>query len=310
MELIRGIHNLSPRHRGCIATIGNFDGVHLGHKKILDQVIEKAAEFALPSQVIIFEPLPREYFAGSRAPARLTRFREKVLVLQQHAIDRLLCLRFNRTLARMPPEVFVKRILVDGLAIRFLVVGDDFRFGRDREGNYALLQKAGQNYGFEVTNTHSFMMDGDRVSSTRIRFALQRGDLVTAEKLLGRPYRISGRVMPGDKMGRRIGFPTANIRLARQVSPVQGVFASRVYGLPGDPFDAIVNIGTRPTVGGNENRLEVYILDFEKDIYGIQLHVDLLGKIRDETQFQSIDDLKRQIRQDLSAARNFFANLS
>ncbi len=306
MELIRGFSNLLPRHRGCVATIGNFDGVHLGHQAVLKQVARKAAELRLASQVIIFEPLPREFFAGPQAPARLTRLREKVVVMQQFPIDRLLCLHFNQSLANMPAERFIEHILVNGLGIRYLVVGDDFRFGKDREGHFGVLQQAGRQYGFEVARMDSFTIDGQRASSTLIRRALQCGDMTEAAKLLGRPYRISGRVVGGDRLGRRLGYPTANLRLGRQVSPVSGVFAARVYGLDTPPLNGVVNIGTRPTVGGTDNRLEVHLLDFSGDIYGRYVHVDLIHKLREERHFQSIDALIHQIDADVIFARDFF----
>ncbi len=305
MELIRGISNLLPRHRGCVATIGNFDGVHRGHQAVLKQVTAKAIELKLPSQVVIFEPLPREFFAGPKAPARLTRFREKIQVLQQFSIDRLLCLRFNQALADMPPEKFIDHILVAGLAVRYLVVGDDFRFGRKRQGHFSMLQEAGKECGFVVTSMESFTIDRQRVSSTLIRHALQCGDMVGATKLLGRPYRISGRVVKGDKLGHQLGYPTANIRLGRQVSPVGGVFAAKVYGLNEGPMNGIANIGSRPTVGGKDNRLEVHLLDFNHDIYGQHLHVDLLHKLRDELRFESIEALIKQIQRDVSLAYDF-----
>ena len=306
MELIRGEHNLRPKHRGCVATIGNFDGVHLGHQTVLGQVATKAAELNLPSQVIIFEPLPREFFMARRAPARLTRFREKVQALQRFSVDRLLCLHFNRTLAEMPAQRFIERILVQGLAIRYLVVGDDFRFGKNRQGNFSVLRASGRQHGFTVAHMHTFEVDAERVSSTRIRTALQNGQLSVAEKLLGRPYRMSGRVVHGDKLGKKIGFPTANIQLGRRVSPIKGVFAVEVFGLNAEPMYAVANVGNRPTVRGQEYRLEAHILDFERDIYGQQVHADFLHKIRDEVKFDSIDALKRQIEADASAARAFF----
>ncbi len=308
MELIRGISNLLPRHRGCVATIGNFDGVHRGHQAVLKQVTTKASELKLPSQVIIFEPLPREFFAGPKAPARLTRFREKVQVLQQFCIDRLLCLRFNQALAEMPPKNFIDNILVDGLAVRYLVVGDDFRFGKKRKGHFGMLQQAGKDSGFVVTNTESFTIDRQRVSSTLIRHALQCGDMAAAKKLLGRPYRMSGRVMRGDNLGHQLGYPTANVSLGRQVSPVGGVFAVKVYGLNEGPMNGIANIGSRPTVGGRDNRLEVHLLDFNGQIYGQHLHVDLLYKLREELRFHSIEALIKQIERDEILARDFLAN--
>ncbi len=306
MELIRGHHNLHPSHRGCVATIGNFDGVHLGHQLVLGQLAIKAAEMGLPSQIIIFEPLPREFFAGGRAPARLTRLREKLQALQRFSVDRVLCLRFDRRLAAMPAQAFIDRILVEGLGARYLVVGDDFRFGRERQGDFAMLQRAGEQRGFTVVNMPTFEIEGQRVSSTRIREALERGLMAEAEKFLGRPYRMSGRVVRGEQRGRLLGFPTANIRLERQVSPVQGVFAVQVYGLDREPLEGVANVGQRPTVGGLEPRLEVHLFDFQDDIYGRHVHVDFLRKLREEMRFDSLEHLSRQIQRDTESARQFF----
>ncbi|HUM91275.1 MAG TPA: bifunctional riboflavin kinase/FAD synthetase, partial [Candidatus Competibacter sp.] len=224
MELIRGQHNLRPHHRGCVATIGNFDGVHLGHQAILAQLTEQAARLHLPRLVITFEPQPQEFFAGPTAsPARLMRLREKLQALDGLGIERTLCLEFDQRLATMPAQTFIETLLVEGLGIRYLVVGDDFRFGHRRAGDFALLVEAGQRYGFEVADNHSYILDGERVSSTRIRQALSQGDLELAARLLGRPYDMCGRVAHGDQRGRTIGFPTANIHLPRRVPPVYGV---------------------------------------------------------------------------------------
>lgn len=306
MELIRGIHNLRPRHRGCVATIGNFDGVHLGHQTVLGQLADQGAERGLPTQVIIFEPLPREFFAGSRSPARLTRFREKVLALRRYSVDRLLCMRFDENLAGMEPEQFVSRILVEGLGVKYLVVGDDFRYGRARGGDFSSLEEAGRRCGFDVAHMRTFEIGGARVSSTRIREALEAGDLAAAETLLGRPYRMSGKVMHGDKRGRTIGFPTANIRLARQVSPVNGVYAVEVYGLDREPLPGVANVGRRPTVGGVEQRLEVHLFDFDQDIYQRHVDVEFQHKLREEMRFESVQELTRQIGEDVREARSYF----
>lgn len=306
MELIRGLCNLRPRHRGCVATIGNFDGVHLGHQAVLGQLAEKAAELDLPSVVITFEPYPQEFFAKSAVPPRLTRFREKIQALRRFSVDRVLCLPFNRTLSETSAQDFIQRILVEGLGVRYLVVGDDFRFGHRRQGDFAMLKEAGAQYGFQVVNRHTFSIDGARVSSTRIREALARGDLNSAGKLLGRPYRMCGRVASGDQRGRTIGFPTANIYLHRKASPVQGVFAVEVFGLDAEPLPGVANVGTRPTVDGTRALLEIHLLDFAQDIYGRYVQVDFLHKLRDEQKFASLDELKRQITVDERQARGFF----
>jgi riboflavin kinase / FMN adenylyltransferase len=307
MELIRGVYNLRPWHRGCVATIGNFDGVHLGHQAVLGQLAEKAAELNLPSVVIIFEPLPHEFFTAGSPPPRLMRFREKWLALHRYSIDRVLRLRFDRKLAAMPAGAFIERILVSGLGIRYLVQGDDFRFGKNREGNFSLLQAAGRAHDFQVVNMYTFQIDGERVSSTRIREALQRGDLVTAEKLLGRPYCLCGRVRRGDRLGRQLGFPTANLDLGWPLPPVRGIFAVEVFGLAQESLPGVASIGNRPTVKGVDYRLEVYLFEFEQDIYERRLQVNLLHKIRDEIRFDSLEELRQQIERDVESAKAYFA---
>lgn len=309
MELIRGIHNLRPRHRGCVATIGNFDGVHLGHQAVLGQLAEKAGELGLPAVVITFEPQPQEYFSHGDIPPRLTRFREKLRALRRFAVDRVLSLQFNQALAELSADEFIQQVLLDGLDIRYLVVGDDFRFGKGRGGDFAMLQQVGVAHGFEVVNMHTFSQAGDRVSSTRIREALLRGELVAAEQMLGRPYRMCGRVAHGNKLGRTIGFPTANIFLHRKKTPVDGVFAVEMFGIEGEPVAGVANVGTRPTVDetGTRSLLEVHLFDFADDIYGRYVHVDFLHRIREERRFDSFDALKAQILNDAAEARAFFA---
>ena len=306
MELIRGLHNLRPRHRGCVATIGNFDGVHLGHQAVLGELSEKGAELCLPTAVITFEPQPQEYFAPQSAPPRLTRFREKIQALRRYAVDRVLCLDFNHALAQMPAEEFMQRILIDGLGVRYLVVGDDFHFGKGRSGDFAMLCAAGERHGFRVVNMHTFTIGGQRVSSTRIREALAGGDLEMAGQLLGRTYRMCGRVAHGDKRGRSIGFPTANIHLHRRATPVDGVFAVEMFGIEGEPVSGVANVGTRPTVDGTRSLLEVHLFDFDRDIYGQHVHVDFLYKLREERRFESFDALHRQILLDAEMARAYF----
>jgi riboflavin kinase/FMN adenylyltransferase len=307
MELIRGIQNLRPEHHGCVATIGNFDGVHLGHQAVIGQLAEKGSELGVPTLVMVFEPQPLEVFKGEQAPARLTRFREKLRALARFAVDRLLCIRFSNSFAAMSAEAFIKDVLVDGLGIRYLVVGDDFRFGTGRKGDFEMLRQAGEQYGFEVANLHSFRIGGERVSSTLIRRALAAGDMEDAEKLLGRPYRMCGRVAHGDKIGRTLGIPTANIYLHRKVSPVQGIYVVEVFGLKGEPLQGVASVGNRPTVGGTKPLLEVYIFDFNEDIYGQYLNIDFLHKIRNEKKFESLDELKTWIEDDIVKARDWFA---
>ncbi|GAK85108.1 riboflavin kinase [Vibrio ponticus] len=303
MELIRGIHNILPQHQGCVLTIGNFDGVHLGHQAVLEQVSHQAQALGLPSMVMTFEPQPLELFAKEKAPARLTRLRDKFVQLTKLHLDRLLCVSFNPYFANLTAEEFITDLLVKRLGVKFLVVGDDFCFGRGRKGNFAMLQQAGKEYGFEVVSTQSFCLQQLRVSSTAIRNALAEDDLPAAAEMLGRGYSISGRVSHGRKLGRTIGFPTANIPLKRCVSPVSGVYVVQALGLGEQAIGGVANIGQRPTVNGVRQQLEVHLFDFQGDLYGKQLEIVLLEKLRDEHKFDSFEALKQQIELDAEAAR-------
>ncbi len=307
MELIRGFHSLTPAHVGCVATIGNFDGVHLGHQAVLGQLAEQGAKLGLPTVVVMFEPQPQEFFCGAGdAPPRLTRFREKVQTLRRYSVDRIVVLPFNPQLAAMPAEQFIQRLLVDGLGVKYLVVGDDFRFGHKRQGDFELLQLAGKQHGFQVAAMRSFLVDGERVSSTRIRTALAAGDMALADQMLGRIFRLSGKVVKGDQRGRQLGFPTANINLHRRSLPLQGVFAVETYGVEGEPVAGVANIGVRPTFNGKRPVLEVHLLDFSGDLYGRHVEVEILHKIRSEKRFDSLDALVAQIDRDIERARDFF----
>ncbi|WP_192457884.1 bifunctional riboflavin kinase/FAD synthetase [Musicola keenii] len=307
MQLIRGIHNLQARHYGCVLTIGNFDGVHRGHQMLLERLKQEGRARGLPVMVMIFEPQPLELFAGEKSPARLTRLRDKVKYLAQAGVDYLLCVEFNDTFAANHASTFISDLLVAKLGVRFLVVGDDFRFGAGRVGDFLLLQKAGAEQDFEVISTATFCNGGKRVSSTAVREALMRDDLVLAEALLGHPFSISGRVVHGNELGRTIGFPTANLPLKRQVSPVSGVYAVSVYGLGEHPLPGVANIGTRPTVTGDRRQqLEVHLLDVTMDLYGRHIDVVMRKKLRNEQRFASLDALKQQIANDVVAAREFF----
>ena len=316
MEIIRGYRDLTDAHRGCVAAIGNFDGIHLGHQAVLGQLAEIAAVYRLPAVVITFEPHPQEFFGRGVVRPRLTSFREKMTVLRRFAVDQVLCLRFDAKLARMDATEFVERVLVRGLGVRSLVVGDDFRFGRNRLGDRDLLQDLGRRYGFELMGMHNFDIDGQRVSSTRIRAALAGGDLRAAERLLGRPYRMSGRIVHGDQRGRAIGFPTANVHRHRPIggeradlasSPLRGVFAVEVFGLEQAPYRGVANVGVRPTVDGEKHLLEVHLLDFDGDIYGRHVQVAFLAKLRAEQRFESLEALRTQITRDVLKAREIFA---
>ncbi|MFN3882346.1 MAG: bifunctional riboflavin kinase/FAD synthetase [Nitrincola lacisaponensis] len=309
MELIRGLHNLRDKHRGCVATIGNFDGVHLGHQKVLEQVKCKARLMGLPSVAIIFEPQPREFFAGSDAPPRLTRFDEKVRLLRDQGIDRVLCLTFNARLRSMSAQAFVDELLLNGLNVRHFVVGDDFRFGCDRMGDYAMLEAAGQAHGFSVEHTHTYLIDDQRVSSTRVRETLMRGDFELSRKLLGRPYCVTGRVQHGNKIGRQIGVPTANVRMHRFRCPLQGVYTVRAR-FADQQVCGVSNVGVRPTVNGRLPVLEVHLFDWHEEIYGQLMQVEFLHFLRPEKRFDGLDALKTQLFTDIETARRWFTDAS
>jgi riboflavin kinase/FMN adenylyltransferase len=309
MELIRGLHNLRARHRGCVATIGAFDGVHLGHQAVLRHVIEKSRELQLPSTVVVFEPLPREYFAPLQAPPRLMSFREKFVALKALGIDRVLRIRFTAKFRDMGAVEFIKRVFVEGLDAKYIVVGDDLRFGRDRAGDFQLLQHLGKEFGFEVAATQTIKETAERVSSTRIRQTLQDSDFNLAEQLLGQPYSISGRVIVGQQLGRTIGIPTANLQLRRIRSPLNGVYAVEVAGIEKDTLlKGVANVGTRPTVSDFPKAiLEAHVLDFQGNLYNKPLTVIFRKKLREEKKFASINELKENIENDIANARTFFA---
>ena len=303
MELIRGLVNLKPRHRGCAASIGNYDGVHLGHQQVLRALVAHARRRLLPSVVVVFEPMPLEYLDAAAAPARLMNFREKFQALAECGVDRLLCLRFNAALAGTTAAEFIERILIRGLGVRYLAVGDDFRFGRERRGDLAALQAAGADFGFEVQSLPGMLQAGERVSSTRIRECLAAGRVEHAARLLGVPYSLSGRVAYGEQLGRTLGFPTANIPLKRRVSPVRGIFVAAVHGIDSASRYGAAYVGTRPALNGRETRLEVFVFDFSGELYGKHLQVELLHQVRGDAPFASLEALKAQMARDVAAAR-------
>jgi riboflavin kinase/FMN adenylyltransferase len=303
MQLVRGLHNLRPQHRGCVATIGNFDGVHRGHQAILARLRERAVELGLPSCVVIFEPQPREFFAPETAPARLARLRDKLKLLADEGVDQVLCLAFNQRLCKLSASEFVDTVLIDGLGVKHLEVGDDFRFGCDRVGDFDFLQQAGASLGFTVEAAQTVEIDGSRVSSTKVRNALAAADFELAERLLGRPFEISGRVLHGQKLARQLGTPTANVQLKRRRAPLTGVYLVSAQ-LDGKSWPGVANIGVRPTVAGDGSpHLEVHFLDFTGDIYGRRLTVVFHHKLRDEQRFASLEALKTAINADVAAAR-------
>ena len=306
MQIVRGFHNLKPDTKGCVVTIGNFDGVHLGHRMLLERLFEKSNELNLPSALVTFEPQPREFFAGEKVPARLSRFREKVTLLKNTELERLVCLPFNEKTQNAPAEWFTEDFLFKSLKTQYLLVGDDFRFGKGREGDFNLLERAGKENGFEVERAKTLEFEGERVSSSRVREALGGGDFELAEALLGRPYFIMGRVVYGRQLGRQLGVPTANVRLQRYRSALEGVYSVSVEGLEESSMPGIANIGIRPTVGGKEPLLEVHLFDYSREIYGSLISVTFHEKIREERQFSSIDELKNQIVKDIEYSQSWF----
>jgi riboflavin kinase/FMN adenylyltransferase len=309
MRLVRHLRNLpfDELRNGSAVTIGAYDGLHLGHEQLLGRVTAAAKQRGLTSVVMSFEPTPKEFFSASSPPARLMRFREKFDALAGHGIDVFYCPRFAEQMRDIPADAFIRRILIHGLCARHIVVGDDFRFARRREGTLELLQQVSGALDYKVEQVPSIIVDGVRVSSTAIREALWDGDLRRATALLGRPYRMSGKIIMGDKVGRTLGFPTANVDLRRRQSAVMGIFAVRVNGLPGGPKDAVASVGTRPTFAGTKPLLEVHIFDYNDDIYGEYIHVDFIARLRSEKKYSEVDELVAQMHRDADNARSILA---
>lgn len=291
---------------GSVATIGTFDGVHLGHAELLRKLLERASTLGVPSVVMSFEPMPQEFFSDS-PPARLMCFREKFDVLKDYGIDMFFCPRFDRKMSDIDVDTFIRQLLIHGLNTNVLIIGDDFRFAKDRNGSVDDLKRAGAAVDMEIVQVGSVLHDEERVSSTAIRDALADGKLEKARALLGRPYRMSGKVIEGHKLGRELGFPTANLALNRKVSPVLGVFAARVSGIEEHPLDAVVSVGTRPTFHGTRTIIESHIFDFDGDLYGKRIHVDFITKLRDMLTFDGAEDLIVQMNIDAVDARNCLA---
>jgi len=306
MELIRCRHNILERHHGCVVSIGNFDGVHRGHQDIIGQLKQAAKSFRMPVAIILFEPQPQEYFLPDRAPPRLMRLRDKIRCLDGYGVDRVVCLRFDSELAELAPEDFVRDILVRELGVGYVAVGDDFRFGRDRGGDFSLLEKLGKENNFRVERTAIVKFRERRVSSSWIREAFADGNVPLVTRLLGHPYTISGRIIHGDKKGRELGYPTINLNLHRLQSPVTGIFVSRVHDLISVPVNAVTSIGTRPVFDGKQVLLESHLLDFDETVYDRYVRVELLEQIRQERDFTNIDELTRQIGRDIEVARQWF----
>jgi len=292
---------------GAALTIGNFDGVHLGHRAMVEQLMDAAKERQLVSCVMTFEPHPREFFAPDRAPTRLTSLREKLELLEGLGVEQTHVRRFDYDFARMPAEEFIEEVLWVGLNARWVLVGDDFRFGARRHGDVAMLRKTLSRRGVEVAQMRTVSLGGIRVSSTEVRERLARGDLRGAAQLLGRPYSMSGRVVGGERLGKRLGFPTANLQMKHNRPPLSGIFVVEVLGLGHQPLQGVASLGVRPTVKvGGVPVLEVHLLDFAREIYGQHLQVLFLHKLRDEEKFGDLETLKRHIARDVEDARRFF----
>ena len=309
--LIRSLHHIPSNAKGGVVTIGNFDGVHLGHQRLIGHVIEQAKARGVPSVVVTFEPHPFEYFNQENLTIpRITRLREKFMAMSRCGVDYVLIIPFNHDVAGISASDFVRKVLFGQLQPVHIMIGDDFRFGHKRQGDFELLSKMGRELGFSVDAMPSVLVDGVRVSSTLVRAALMAGDLALAAKLLGRPYWMSGRIRPGDQLGRQLGFPTANIHLHRRLTPVKGVYSVLMHGLSAKPLPGAANVGTRPTVDGTRTLLEIHLLDFDQDIYGRYIEVEFCEKLRDEVYYPNLDLLKEQIAKDVEATKHYFRNRS
>jgi len=309
MRLARSIENFPfdlVAHRS-VATIGSFDGLHRGHQELLGHVLNYAHSADVPSIVMSFEPTPKEFFAQEKPPARLMRFREKFEALAECGVDVFYCPRFDEAMKNISADTFIRRILIHSMNIKHLVIGDDFRFAQDRAGHLQTLQRAGEALDFSVEEIPSVIVGDERVSSTVIRNALWDGDLAHARKLLGKDYRMSGKVIEGQRLGRTLGYPTANVNLNRLQSAVMGIFAVRVSGRDWGPLDAVASLGTRPTFEGTRPLLEVHIFDFDKDIYGEYIHVDFIARLRSEEKFDDVNELIEQMHRDAARAREILA---
>jgi riboflavin kinase/FMN adenylyltransferase len=295
--------------RGCVLTVGNYDGVHLGHQRMIGVLKLRAAELRCAATVLVFEPSSKEFIDPDGAPPRLTRWREKFLALEAQGVERLVTLQFDECMRAMTPQCFVEQLIVEALGTRHLVVGDDFRYGSNAEGTIESLRAAGQAKGFGVEQIAPFVLDSVRVSSTAVRERLERGDCAGAARLLGRRYRMMGRVVHGERLGRTLGFPTANLRLLRHRSPLWGVLAVRVFGIGSGPLDAVASLGTRPTVNGTEPLLEVHVFDFEGDLYGRPIEVEFIAKLRDEIKFGSVEAMRVQMKVDAAQARDLLSKV-
>jgi len=302
MKFINDLKSIEKNRFPCVATIGNFDGLHLGHQTIIKNLKNVAQRLELPLTVISFEPLPAEYFVSNQT-SRIYPLRDKIKRMEDLNVDNFLCLKFNKQLANTEPKEFIESILINHLDVKYLSVGDDFRFGYKRGGDFKLLKEIGLPHGMVIEDTKTQIFDDERISSTRIRDALKNGDITTSNKLLGHKYQLSGRVRHGNKKGRTIDFPTVNLKIPQNIAARNGVYAVTIHGLTKSPLKGVSNIGIRPTLNGTEKRLETYIFDFDQQVYGQYICIELDAFIRAEKRFDSFDDLKKQIKIDIEVAK-------
>jgi riboflavin kinase / FMN adenylyltransferase len=307
MLLRRGFKPCLDADPGRAVAIGNFDGLHLGHRAILAELGERGRESRLPTAVLCFEPQPREYLAPATAPARLMRLRDKAVRIAQAGVDELRVLRFDAALAGLEPDTFIERVLIGALRARHVVIGEGFRFGHARGGDVFTLRRAGAVHGFAVTEVTPRLAGGQPVSSTRVREAIAAGRLEEAKALLGGDFRIGGRVVAGRQLGRKLGFRTANMRLHRRKSPLAGIFAVRVSGAGLDRHPGVASVGTRPTIEGTEWLLEVHLFDYEGGLYRERLEVDFIARLRDEVRFPDLESMTAQMHEDARLARKLLA---
>jgi riboflavin kinase / FMN adenylyltransferase len=302
MQLIRDLEGLRGRNPGCAVTIGTYDGIHLGHQALLGRVREHAARLEAAAVLLTFEPTPREYLVSADPPARLTSLRERWRILTPLQLDYLWLLRFGEALRNLSAEGFAQ-LLVRELAPRVVVVGHDFRFAKHGEATAPILAEAGRRLGFEVEVLPAVTLEGERISSSGVRAALAAGDFERARRWLGRPWSMRGRVQPGKRLGARLGFPTANVPLERRRAPVAGIFAVRVHGVDDAARAGVASLGTRPTIGGTEALLEAHVFDFDGDLYGREIEVEFVARLRDEERFATLEALTAQMERDAAAAR-------
>ncbi|HLQ86099.1 MAG TPA: bifunctional riboflavin kinase/FAD synthetase [Salinisphaeraceae bacterium] len=303
MQLVRNLTRLHGLPHGCALTIGNFDGLHRGHQAMIERLCQRATELAVPAVLMTFDPMPLELFCPDQAPAQLSSLREKIEDARTFGVDIFVRVPFNRAFAALDAQTFMQDLLVAKLNVRYVIVGEDFHFSRHQEGDVTSLREFADRQGFEVVAMPAVAVAGGRVSSTRIRQALAGGDVALARRLLGRDYRISGRVIRGQQLGRTLGFPTVNLRMCRRVAPQYGVYAVRVLLADGSEQQGAASLGVRPTVSGNDCLLEVFLLDFERDLYGQRISVFFVDFIRPEIRFDSLTAMTRQMHEDVAAVR-------